>query len=353
MLTTIIGQQIRSGTICRSNLNTTNSGCSVLTRILIPSTNPGVLLVSSTGADTGTGEVTIDLNYTYLNTLFATQAWVLAQHYLNSYTETDPVFVSSAAHSISAGNINAWNVAYSKYPTALSVSGTTTKTVILTLNDSSTVTASFTDLTGGGQGATPTFDQVTSVGNTTDNTITVGGIINTGLPNGAVNNQYLSTDPNGTFQLMTLHWLQDTNLGFNRLAPNMGVVIDLRGRAIMESNFIPPNPIGGVYNVPDRDYNIVNIIPGFSMNVCLPTASKYPGRVMKLRAAAKSTRIIFTDASGKSANVVVAQIQSSSSYTFMTGVSDPGGVFPNEWVEVISTDLSGSGDYYWLVNQYK
>lgn len=353
MLTTIIGQQIRAGTICRSNLNTSVSGCSLLTKILVPATNPGIEIVSSTGADAGTGDVTIDLNYTYINTLYATQAWVVAQHYLTSYTETDPVFTASAAHGISSANITTWNTAYNKYPTGLSVSGTSTKTVTLTLNDSSTISASFTDLTGSGSSGTPTLDQVASAGNRTASVITVGGLISTNLPNGSVNNQYLSTDPTGTLQLMSMQWLQDSSLGFSRLSPTVAGIMDLRSRGILESAYIPTTSPGSVYTVTDRDYAIVNIIPGLSLGVCLPTASKYPGRVMKLRAAAKTTGIVFTDITGNMANVVVLQVQSVGVYQFINGLSDPGGAFSNEWIEVISADLSGAGNYYWLVTQYK
>ena len=43
---------------------------------------------------------------------YATEAWVGQQGYLTSYTETDPVFVQSAAYNVRAEDITAWSAAY-------------------------------------------------------------------------------------------------------------------------------------------------------------------------------------------------------------------------------------------------
>lgn len=43
---------------------------------------------------------------------YTTEAWVNSQNFLTSFTETDPVFLASAAAGISSGNINNWNTAF-------------------------------------------------------------------------------------------------------------------------------------------------------------------------------------------------------------------------------------------------
>lgn len=69
-------------------------------------------------------------------------------------SESDPVFTASGAFGITAQNRTDWTTAYNKRVTALSVTGTTTKTITATSGDGTTVTASFTDLQGSGGGTT-------------------------------------------------------------------------------------------------------------------------------------------------------------------------------------------------------
>lgn len=59
-------------------------------------------------------------------------------------TETDPT-VPSFVKSITQVDIDNWNNAFDKFTTGVSVSGTTTKTITITLNDTSTVQGAFTD----------------------------------------------------------------------------------------------------------------------------------------------------------------------------------------------------------------
>ena len=59
-------------------------------------------------------------------------------------TESDPT-VPNYVKSITQGDIDNWNNAFDKYTTGVSVSGTTTKTITITLNDTSTVQGAFTD----------------------------------------------------------------------------------------------------------------------------------------------------------------------------------------------------------------
>lgn len=65
-------------------------------------------------------------------------------------TETDPVFTASGAFGITSANRTDWTTAYNKRIVSAAFTGTTTKTLTLTAGDNSTITASFTDATGGG-----------------------------------------------------------------------------------------------------------------------------------------------------------------------------------------------------------
>lgn len=93
--------------------------------------------------------------------------------YVNSQgfltTETDPVFLASDAASISSSDITNWNNAFSwgdhslagyltsetdpKRVVSLAFTGLGTKTLTLTLADATTVSNTFTDISGGGGGA--------------------------------------------------------------------------------------------------------------------------------------------------------------------------------------------------------
>jgi hypothetical protein len=56
--------------------------------------------------------------------------------------ETDPVFTASPSFGITSTNITNWGTAYNRSPVSLGFSGTTTKTLTLTKQDGSTLTAS-------------------------------------------------------------------------------------------------------------------------------------------------------------------------------------------------------------------
>ena len=62
-----------------------------------------------------------------------------------SNAETDPIFTASPSFGITNTNISNWNTAYDRSPITLAVSGTTTKTITLTKQNGTTLTASFTD----------------------------------------------------------------------------------------------------------------------------------------------------------------------------------------------------------------
>jgi hypothetical protein len=57
--------------------------------------------------------------------------------------ETDPIFTSSPSFGITSTNITNWNTSYNRSAVSLAFSGTSTKTLTLTRQDASTLTASF------------------------------------------------------------------------------------------------------------------------------------------------------------------------------------------------------------------
>jgi hypothetical protein len=89
-------------------------------------------------------------------------------NFLTAYAETDPIFTAHAAYGITSGNITNWNTAYDKRPVSLAFTGTTTKTLTITLGDSTTISNTFTDETGGG-GSVGSIEQVLAVGNVVTN----------------------------------------------------------------------------------------------------------------------------------------------------------------------------------------
>lgn len=62
-----------------------------------------------------------------------------------SNAETDPIFTASPSFGITGTNITNWNTAYDRSVITLAVGGTTTKTITLTKQNGTTLTASFTD----------------------------------------------------------------------------------------------------------------------------------------------------------------------------------------------------------------
>lgn len=99
---------------------------------------------------TGSGTITLSLpnvvtagNY---NNVTVNSKGLVTAGTLQSYitTETDPT-VPTIVKNITQTDIDNWNNAFDKYTSSLSVTGTTTKTITITLNDTSTVQGAFTD----------------------------------------------------------------------------------------------------------------------------------------------------------------------------------------------------------------
>jgi hypothetical protein len=79
--TNVKGTQVLDGSVGRADLNTTVSGSAVITRLI---TNNGIAITNNTGADSGTGDVTVAADLTFLDTKYPsitvsrTQNFVLA-----------------------------------------------------------------------------------------------------------------------------------------------------------------------------------------------------------------------------------------------------------------------------------
>ena len=68
-ITNIRGTQVTDGSIGRVDLNVATSGSAVITRIVVVGST-GIAINASSGADTGTGEVSLKVDETYLDTLY-------------------------------------------------------------------------------------------------------------------------------------------------------------------------------------------------------------------------------------------------------------------------------------------
>lgn len=91
-----------------------------------------------------------------LNISDTTNRWQPRGNYLTG--EADPT-VPGYVKGITTGNISNWNTAFDKYPIGFTISGGATKTLSMQLNDGTTISNNFTDLTGtGGGGITEEVD---------------------------------------------------------------------------------------------------------------------------------------------------------------------------------------------------
>lgn len=124
--TTLIADE----TIVRADLNVSTSGSAVI-RKLIQGTG---ITISSTGVDTGTGDVTVSINSSSVVTSFNTRTGVvtltsgdvttaLGFTPISGYTETDPVYTASSWYS-TANNSSNWDTAYNQRIDNLTTVGT-------------------------------------------------------------------------------------------------------------------------------------------------------------------------------------------------------------------------------------
>lgn len=102
--TQVTGKQVLDGTIGRPDLNVTTAGQAVIARVLEVA-NTGIKINASSGANTGTGDVSLKVDTTYLDTLYARKDSITGQRLWGRYTGT-----AGALQEISIGtglNLNA------------------------------------------------------------------------------------------------------------------------------------------------------------------------------------------------------------------------------------------------------
>ena len=88
--TQIYGRQVQDGSIGRPDLNVSTSGQAVITRILEVA-SAGIKINGSSGADSGTGDVSLTCDFTYLDTQYARKTAINAQKIWGRYAVTSGV----------------------------------------------------------------------------------------------------------------------------------------------------------------------------------------------------------------------------------------------------------------------
>lgn len=126
--TNIRGRQIQDGTVTRDDLNISTSGQGVIRRLL-EAINTGILINASTGTDTGTGDVSLKIDPTYLDTLYSV---VSHNHSLGSLTNTSTAL--NVTGSLNIGDLiywsgTVWTVAPNNSVTASKLVGTDITTI--------------------------------------------------------------------------------------------------------------------------------------------------------------------------------------------------------------------------------
>jgi hypothetical protein len=103
-ITNIRGTQVTDGSIGRADLNTATSGSAVLTKLVVVAST-GILINASSGADAGTGDVSLKVDETYLDILYPRLSTSRAQ---NSFL---------AAPSASSGGASFRSITVNDVPT--------------------------------------------------------------------------------------------------------------------------------------------------------------------------------------------------------------------------------------------
>jgi hypothetical protein len=178
-ITNIRGTQVTDGSIGRADLNIATSGSAVLTKLVVVAST-GILINASSGADAGTGDVSLKVDETYLDTLYPRLSTSRAQ---NSFL---------AAPSASAGGAAFRTITVNDVPTLnQSTSGNAaTATKLATVRaingvnfDGSaaiTIAADASTLTGTTLKSTVVTSSLTSVGTLTSLAVT-GSVSSSGF----------------------------------------------------------------------------------------------------------------------------------------------------------------------------
>lgn len=209
-----------------------------------------------------------------------------------SNAETDPIFTASPSFGITSTNITNWNTAYDRSAITLAISGTTTKTVTLTKQNGTTLSASFTDTITSvfnrtGDIVLTSSDVTTALGFTpynatnpsgyTTNLGTVTSVGGTGTVSGLTLTGTVTTSGNltlgGTLSLTSLN--VTTALGFtpyNATNPNNYITIgDARGGLTLTtsgtSGAASYTSSTGVLNIPQYQSGVTSIIAGTGITI--------------------------------------------------------------------------------------
>lgn len=215
-----------------------------------------------------------------------------------SNAETDPIFTASPSFGITNTNITNWNTAYDRSPITLAVGGTTTKTITLTKQSGTTLTASFTDTITSVFGRTGdvvllSSDVTTALGFTpynstnpsgyTNNTGTVTSISGTGTVSGLTLTGTVTTSGSLTLGgTLTLTSLNVTNAltftPYDALNPANYITVAQARAAISltttgTSGAATYSSSTGVLNIPSYQGGVTSIVAGTGITISSGTGA--------------------------------------------------------------------------------
>lgn len=215
-----------------------------------------------------------------------------------SNAEIDPIFTASPSFGITNTNISNWNTAYDRSAITLAVSGTTTKTITLTKQNGTTLTASFTDTVTSVFGRTgdvvlQSSDVTTALGFTpynstnpsgyTSNTGTVTSVGGTGTVSGLTLTGTVTTSGSLTLGgTLTLTSLNVTNAltftPYDALNPANYITVAQARAAISltttgTSGAATYSSSTGVLNIPSYQGGVTSIVAGTGITISSSTGA--------------------------------------------------------------------------------
>lgn len=234
-----------------------------------------------------------------------------------SNAEIDPIFTASPSFGITNTNISNWNTAYDRSVITLAVGGTTTKTITLTKQNGTTLTASFTDTVTSVFGRTGdvvllSSDVTNALGFTpynssnpsgyTSNTGTVTSVSGTGTVSGLTLTGTVTTSGSLTLGgTLTLTSLNVTNAltftPYDALNPANYITVAQARAAISltttgTSGAATYSSSTGVLNIPSYQGGVTSIIAGTGITISSGTGA------VTINAAGSVTSVAATSSIG-------------------------------------------------------